>query len=52
MSQIEILLSADRRTISFVEIGFSNGDRNVMRFKNIAVDKEIPRKVWSTGENR
>lgn len=52
VSQIEILLSADRRTISFVEIGFSNGDRNVMRFKNIAVDKEIPRKVWSTGENR
>ena len=50
VSQIEIVLSSDRRSISVVKIFFINRDSTVMRFENIMIDKTIQHRIWTTGE--
>lgn len=52
VSRIQIVLSSERHSISMIEILFSNGDRNVMRFENIMIDKPIPHHIWTTGESK
>lgn len=49
VTKVEITLSADRRNITEVRIFIRNGDRNIMRFQNAVLDKDIPESVWKNG---
>ena len=52
VSRVEIMLSADRRSIAEVRIFTRNGDKNIMRFLNAVLDKTIPESVWKNGAVR
>lgn len=50
VSEIEITLSPDRRSITVIRILSSNGDCSTMHFKNTVLDAPIPGSIWKNGE--
>ena len=52
VAEIGITLSADRRSITVIEIAACGGDRTTMRFEEIVLDRPIPESVWKNGAER
>ena len=50
ISEIDITLSPDRRSITMIKILSCNGDRSILRFKNTVLDVPVPGSVWKNGE--
>ena len=49
VSEIEITLAPDRRSIKVIRILSANGDRSTMYFRNTVLDTPVPASVWKNG---